>query len=40
LTAHDAENNVVPGLAEDWTWDDASLTYTFKLREGLTFHDG
>jgi peptide/nickel transport system substrate-binding protein len=40
LTAHDAENNVVPGLAEDWTWDDSSLTYTFKLREGLTFHDG
>jgi peptide/nickel transport system substrate-binding protein len=40
LTAHDASNNVVPGLAEDWTWDDASLTYTFTLREGLTFHDG
>jgi peptide/nickel transport system substrate-binding protein len=40
LTAHDAENKVVPGLAEDWTWDEESLTYTFKLREGLTFHDG
>ncbi|MDR3225384.1 MAG: ABC transporter substrate-binding protein, partial [Clostridiales Family XIII bacterium] len=40
LTAHDAENNVVPYLAEDWTWDNASNTYIFKLRDGLTFHDG
>ncbi len=40
LTAHDAENNVVPGLAESWSFDDESNTYQFKLREGLTFHDG
>jgi len=40
LTAHDENNKVVPGLAEDWTFDEDSLTYTFKLREGLTFHDG
>lgn len=40
LTAHDAENNVVAGLAEDWDFDENTLTWTFRLREGLTFHDG
>lgn len=40
LTAHDEENNVVPGLAEKWSFDEDSRTWTFKLREGLTFHDG
>jgi len=40
LTRHDADNNVVPGLAESWDYDAATLTYAFTLREGLTFHDG
>ena len=40
LTAHDENNRVVPGLAEDWSFDEDSLTYTFDLRQGLTFHDG
>ncbi|MDR0915792.1 MAG: ABC transporter substrate-binding protein [Oscillospiraceae bacterium] len=40
LTRHDYYNNVVPALAESWDWDDATLTYTFRLRDGLTFHDG
>lgn len=40
LTAHDQDNNVVPGLAEDWTFDESTNTYKFTLREGLTFHDG
>ena len=40
LTAHDADNNVVPGLAESWDIDDASNTYTFHLREGVKWHDG
>ena len=40
LTAHDENNRVVPGLAEDWDFDKENLTYTFRLREGLTFHDG
>ncbi len=40
LTAHDGENNVVPGLAEDWSFDKSTNTYRFILREGLTFHDG
>lgn len=40
LTAHDENNNVVPGLAESWTFDESTDTYKFTLREGLTFHDG
>lgn len=40
LTAHDGENNVVPGLAESWDFDESTNTYSFVLREGLTFHDG
>lgn len=40
LTAHDGENNVVPGLAETWSFDNNTNTYSFTLRDGLTFHDG
>lgn len=40
LTAHDENNQVVPALAEKWDFNKKTLTYTFKLREGLTFHDG
>ena len=40
LTAHDADNNVVPGLAEKWSYDKGAKTWTFRLRKNLTFHDG
>lgn len=40
VTAHNSKNEVVPGLADRWEWDAETLTYTFYLKEGITFHDG
>jgi peptide/nickel transport system substrate-binding protein len=31
---------LVPGLAESWEVADDGVTYTFKMREGATFHSG
>src|SRR5713101_4385221 len=33
-------NDMVPCLAESWTESPDGLVYEFKLREGLTFHNG
>ena len=40
LTAHDADNQVVAGLAESWDYDADTFTYTFHIRPGITWHDG
>ncbi|WP_417420788.1 ABC transporter substrate-binding protein, partial [Hominenteromicrobium sp.] len=40
LTAHDANGQVVPGLAESWDYDENTFTYTFHIREGIRWHDG
>lgn len=40
LTAHDENNEIVPGLAESWELDDATNTYTFHLRDDVNWHDG
>src|SRR5689334_9551336 len=40
LTARDNDGNPVPKLALSWTNSDDFKTWTFKLRPGVTFHDG
>ncbi|WP_460776264.1 ABC transporter substrate-binding protein [Microbacterium sp. GXF7504] len=40
LVARTPEQEIVPALATDWTVSDDGLTYTFEVREGVTFHDG
>ena len=36
----DGTLEVEPSLAEDWEISEDGLTYTFQLREGVSFHDG
>jgi len=40
LTAHDADNNVVPCLAKSWDYNEATHTYTFHLEKNVKWHDG
>lgn len=40
LTAHDKDNKVVPALAEEWSFDRETCSYTFRLRKDVTWHDG
>jgi peptide/nickel transport system substrate-binding protein len=40
LTRFAADGSVIPGLAESWEISEDGTTYTFHLREGVSFHDG
>jgi peptide/nickel transport system substrate-binding protein len=40
LTTIDKDLRTVPSLAESWTISPNNLTYTFRLRAGVVFHDG
>jgi len=40
LTRYQPDGSIAPGLAESWRISDDGTVYTFKLRDGVTFHDG
>jgi peptide/nickel transport system substrate-binding protein len=40
LVNADANGNLTPGLATDWSVSEDGLSWTFTLRDGVTFHDG
>ena len=40
LVKRDGAGNLVASLAESWSYDEVSLTYTFKLRSDVKWHDG
>lgn len=40
LVAEDANASPIPGQAESWTISEDLLTYTFTLRDGITWSDG
>ena len=40
LVEYDLEGNVLPGIAKEWTYDEATFTYTITLRDDVYFHDG
>src|SRR5467141_1888960 len=37
---HESLETVIPDLAESWSWDSTNTRLTFKLRQGVTWHDG
>ena len=40
LVRMNAQGEIVPALATEWSVSEDGLCYTFTLREGVKFHDG
>jgi peptide/nickel transport system substrate-binding protein len=37
---HESLDTVIGDLAESWSWDATNTRLTFKLKQGVTWHDG
>src|SRR6186997_2998562 len=37
---HESIDTIIPDLAESWSWDPTNTKLTFKLRQGVKWHDG
>jgi peptide/nickel transport system substrate-binding protein len=37
---HESLDTVIPDLAENWSWDSTNTRLTFKLKQGVKWHDG
>jgi peptide/nickel transport system substrate-binding protein len=37
---HESIDTVIPDLAESWSWDSTNTKLTFKLKQGVKWHDG
>ena len=37
---HESIETVIPDLAESWSWDPTNTKLTFRLRQGVKWHDG
>src|SRR3954468_20821114 len=37
---HESIETVIPDLAESWSWDATNTKLTFRLRQGVKWHDG
>ena len=40
LVKPDTDGNLIPAIAEDYTVNETADTYTYKLRDGVRFHNG
>ncbi|MCJ7624886.1 MAG: ABC transporter substrate-binding protein, partial [Anaerolineaceae bacterium] len=40
LVKYDAQRDIIPNLAKEWSISDDGLTFTFILEEGVLFHNG
>jgi len=38
--AQTSMNSIVPDLASEWSWEEDKTALTFKLRQGVKWHDG
>src|SRR5215471_18732574 len=40
LVAQNSPQSIVPDLAAEWAWNEDGTELTFKLRQGVKWHDG